>query len=194
MKPQFIISPPRQQRGAVLIVSLLMLLIITILALGAGQSTRLQERMVSTQRDYDLALQTAEAGLRAGERRIGANSVMSAPLACLALNDSVCWVYELGTLNRTVNYEDQAFQPDDWWAANALRYDASASNLISGDGLSRADPEYYIEEVEEVPDSLSIPPTGPPPSRIYYRIVARGKGGSQNAQAVLHSTYVRRFN
>ena len=27
-----------------------------------------------------------------------------------------------------------------------------------------------------------------------YRVVARGKGGTDNANVVLHSTYVRRFN
>jgi type IV pilus assembly protein PilX len=194
MKRQFNISSPRQQGGAVLVVSLLILLVITILALGASQSTRLQARMVSSQRDYDLALQSAEAGLRAGERRIGDMGIMTAPLACLTLDNSVCWVYELGALNSSVNYEDQAFESDEWWEANAMQYDSGASDVLSGEGLSRGDPEYYIEEVEEVPDSLSIPPTGPPPTRIYYRVVARGKGGSDDAQAVLHSTYVRRFN
>jgi type IV pilus assembly protein PilX len=191
MKQSINISSPHRQRGAVLVVSLLMLLVITILALGAGQSTRLQERMVSSQRDYDLALQSAEAGLRAGERRV--DSFTAAPLSCLTLNDTVCQVYELGALNSSVTYEDQAFQPDEWWTANAIPYDEGASDVMSGDGLSRADPDYYIEEVEEVRDTLSIPPTGAPPSRIFYRVVARGKGGSENAQSVLHSTIVRRF-
>ncbi|MET0661440.1 MAG: PilX N-terminal domain-containing pilus assembly protein, partial [Steroidobacteraceae bacterium] len=35
----------RDQRGAVLIVSLLLLLVMTILALGASQATRMDEKM-----------------------------------------------------------------------------------------------------------------------------------------------------
>jgi Tfp pilus assembly protein PilX len=52
---------------------------------------------------------------------------------------------------------------------------------------------FYIEEVEEVPDSLAQPTSGPPPTRIYYRVIARGEGGTDDATVVLHSTYVRRY-
>lgn len=190
----FLVPSLQQQRGAVLIVSMLLLLVVTVLALGASQSTRLQERMVGSQRNYDLALQAAEAGLRAGERMIGDDSITTAPLVCLALNEPVCRVYQGGHLDSLLSYEDQAFTSDQWWTDNSFSYDRESTGLISGEGLARIDPQYYIEEVEEVPDSLSIPPTGPPPSRIYYRVIARGAGGGGNAQIVLHSTYVRRFN
>lgn len=197
MKQQYIISSPGQQHGAVLIVSMLLLLVITVLALGASQSTRLQERMAGSQRNYDLAFQAAEAGLRAGERMIDDSGMTSPPLPCASVTNPPCKVYERGYLAQTVPYADQGFQSDAWWTARAQRYSTSTTPLIggaTGDGLARADPEFYIEEIEEVPDSLSTPPTGPPPSRVYYRIVSRGKGGTDNAQVVLHSTFARRFN
>lgn len=189
---------PRQQSGAVLIVSMLLLLVVTVLALGASQSTRLQERMAGSQRNYDLAFQAAEAGLRAGERMVDPNSMTAPPLPCAAITNPPCRVYERGFLNRTVSYEDQAYQERAWWTQRAQSYSATATtNLIggaAGEGLAKNDPQFYIEELEEVPDSLSIPPTGPPPSRVFYRIIARGEGGTEDSQVVLHSTYVRRFN
>ncbi|MET0533464.1 MAG: PilX N-terminal domain-containing pilus assembly protein [Steroidobacter sp.] len=196
MKHHFHISSPHRQHGAVLVVSMLLLLVITVLALGASQSTRLQERMAGSQRNYDLAFQSAEAAIRAGERMVDPASMAAPPLPCAAITNPPCRVYERGYLNNTVSYADQAFQSREWWTARAQNY-GTTTNLISGaagDGLAKRDPQFYVEEVEEVADALSIPPTGPPPSRVYYRIVARGEGGTDNSQVVIHSTYVRRFN
>jgi type IV pilus assembly protein PilX len=184
-----------RQRGAVLIVSMLLLLVVTILALGASQSTRLQERMAGSQRNYDLAFQAAEAGLRAGERWLDRDSLVEAPSPGIAAG---AVVYERNFLTDSyankLSYEDQVVATDQWWNTVAQPYTDGAAAAIGGDGLALADPRFYIEQIEEVPDALSKPPTGPQPSRIFYRVVARGKGGTQNANVVLQSTYVRRFN
>lgn len=189
MKQTLIIRTPGHQRGAVLIVSLLLLLVVTVLALGASQTTRLQERMVGSQRNFDLAFQSAEAGLRAGERLVN-DSMMTPPLPCAS--NPPCLVYERGYLARTNSYEDQAFLEREWWLGLAQRY--AATPAISGEGLSGQDPLFYIEEIEEVRDAGSNSPSGPAPSVVYYRIVSRGEGGTSNAAVVLHSTYARRFN
>lgn len=182
------------QSGAVMVVSMLLLLVMTVLALGASQATRMQERMAGNARDQDLALQTAEAGLRAGERLVDDPTLTEAPWPCAS---GRCRVYELGVLN-----VDVAFQNESWWDANAWGYraattwNAAVTNEIAAPALnmSRRDPQFFVEEIEEVRDALSIPPTGPAPSRMYYRITATGPGGSQTAQAVLQSTFARRFN
>jgi type IV pilus assembly protein PilX len=191
MKQKLIGQAPEHQRGAVLIVSMLLLLVVTILALGASQATRLQERMVGSQRNFDLAFQAAEAGLRAGERMV-ADTMTEPPLPCIAMSNPPCLVYERGYLNGFVSYEDQAFQDRDWWLSRSQRY--AAAPAISGEGLAGQDPLFYIEELEEVCDSCSNGPGGPAPSVVYYRIVARGEGGTSNAAVVLHSTFARRFN
>nr|WP_298725676.1 PilX N-terminal domain-containing pilus assembly protein [uncultured Steroidobacter sp.] len=184
----------RRQRGAVLIVSMLLLLVVTILALGASQSTRLQERMAGSQRNFELAFQAAEAGLRAGERWLDRDSLVAAPSPGIAPG---AVVYERNFLTESyagrLSYEDQVVADDEWWNTVAQPYTAGTA-AIGGDGLALADPRFYIEQIEEVPDALSKAPSGPQPSRIFYRVVARGKGGTQNANVVLHSTYVRRFN
>ena len=196
MKQKLIVASTARQKGAVLIVSMLLLLVVTVLALGASQATRLQERMVGSQRNFDLAFQAAEAGLRAGERMVDDSNMMAPPLPCASVNNPPCKVYERGFLATLVSYEDQAFKDRGWWIARAQSYATSpTANVIGGtEGLAIRDPLFYLEELEEVPDALSIPPTGPPPSRVFYRIVARGEGGNANAQVVIHSTYVRRFN
>ena len=185
----------RRQRGAVLIVSLLLLLVVTILALGASQSTRLQERMAGSQRNYELAFQSAEAGLRAGERWLDRDTLTEAPSPGIVPGNPV---YERNFLTDSysakLSYEDQVVATDQWWATVAQPYTGGSTDVIGGDGLALTDPSFYIEQVEEVPDALSKPPTGPQPSRVFYRVVARGKGGTANANVVLHSTYVRRFN
>jgi type IV pilus assembly protein PilX len=184
----------KQQSGAVLVVSLLLLLVLTMLALGANQTTRLQERMAAGMRDRDLAFESSEAGLRNGERIIDSLSV--APLLCTS---GRCQVYDRGVLPTTLGFQTQTWWDDNSWAYvtdqtfNSTQRTAGSGGLISASGMARADPQFVVEEIEEVPDALSVPPTGPPPSRFYYRITAAAQGGSQQAQVVLQSTFARRF-
>src|SRR5690606_3767551 len=56
-----------RERGAVLIVALVLLLVMTILGVSSLSSTTLQERMAGNLRDSNLAFQAAEAALREGE-------------------------------------------------------------------------------------------------------------------------------
>lgn len=60
----------RNQQGAILIVALIMLLLVTIIGLASMRGTSLQERMAGNLRDQELALQAAEAALRKGEARV----------------------------------------------------------------------------------------------------------------------------
>src|SRR5262245_66634802 len=119
------LSLGRRQRGAVLVVSLLLLLVMTVLALGASQATRMQERMAGNARDRDMAMQSVEAALRAGERYIGAPSISVAPFVCTTVRSLGCEVYPLGkAFAATHTYENQAFQTDSWWQTNAWDYAA----------------------------------------------------------------------
>lgn len=52
-----------QQRGAVLVVSLIVLLLLTILAITASNTATLQERMASNAQEANVAFQAAESGL-----------------------------------------------------------------------------------------------------------------------------------
>ncbi len=58
---------PNRQRGATLIVALVMLLLISLLAVGGMQGSILQERMASNAHDGSIAFQASEAALRQAE-------------------------------------------------------------------------------------------------------------------------------
>ncbi|MEO9524986.1 pilus assembly PilX family protein [Marinobacter alexandrii] len=59
--------PIQNQCGATLIVALVMLLLISLLAVGGMQSSILQERMASNAHDGSIAFQASEAALRQAE-------------------------------------------------------------------------------------------------------------------------------
>ncbi len=56
-------SALNKQRGAVLVVSLVLLLMMTILAITAASTSSLQSRMAGNAQDMNLAFQAAESGL-----------------------------------------------------------------------------------------------------------------------------------
>lgn len=64
---------PQAERGAVLIVALIMLLLLTIIGLSSMRGTSLQESMAGNMRDSNLALQASEAALRKGEEEVTAH-------------------------------------------------------------------------------------------------------------------------
>jgi type IV pilus assembly protein PilX len=57
-------SGPQRQKGAVLVIALIMLLVITLASIATIRSTTLDERMAGNSRDRDKALQAAEAAVR----------------------------------------------------------------------------------------------------------------------------------
>jgi len=56
-------SLPRQQSGAVLVLSLILLVVLTMLGISAIESTKLETRMAKNTVEYNKAFQVAEAGL-----------------------------------------------------------------------------------------------------------------------------------
>ncbi len=67
------VTPPRhsllaqRQKGATLIVALVMLLLISLLAIGGMQGSIMQERMASNAHDGAISFQASEAALRQSE-------------------------------------------------------------------------------------------------------------------------------
>ncbi|OGR32354.1 MAG: hypothetical protein A2091_00395 [Desulfuromonadales bacterium GWD2_61_12] len=67
------------ESGAVLIVSLILLLVLTLLGITAMQSTTLEEKMAGNLADRNLAFQAAEAALRDAENEIENGSLLPLP-------------------------------------------------------------------------------------------------------------------
>ncbi|UUW71653.1 pilus assembly PilX family protein [Pseudomonas oryzihabitans] len=72
-----------RQNGAVLIVTLVMLLLMTLIAIGSMRGTVLQERMAGNLRDENLAFQTAEMAQRDAEQAARNRSVADWQTAAL---------------------------------------------------------------------------------------------------------------
>ena len=169
-----------RQGGAVLIVSMLLLLVLTILALGAGQSTRLEERMAGNARDMDLAFQSSEAGLRAAETFIAATPILQ---PCADPASASCMVLEQGHFAAL----DLARQDKGWWQANAKPYGAPSAHEIQE---VTEDPRYVIEELQFVSFSLGQG-HGVPAGKTYYKSTAWSPGATETANAVVESVFSR---
>ncbi|EGH15502.1 type IV pilus assembly protein PilX, partial [Pseudomonas savastanoi pv. glycinea str. race 4] len=61
---------PARQRGMVLLVSLVFLLLLTLLGISSMQNATLQEKMAGSVTVRNVSFQAAEAQLRLGESRI----------------------------------------------------------------------------------------------------------------------------
>ena len=60
-------APVHPERGVVLLVALVMLLLVTVLGLASVRMLTLEERMAANSFDRNLAFQAAETALREGE-------------------------------------------------------------------------------------------------------------------------------
>jgi type IV pilus assembly protein PilX len=153
----------RNEKGSALIVSLIMLLLITLVAVAGMQTTIMQERMSANLYDRDLAFQAAEAALREGEALVGAG-------ARPAIGDS--HVYFINAPNRP-----------DWGGGNNTDSDSALAYSGTLDGVAKQ-PEFFIEETPIMPDFANLAiPIDPP----YYRVTARGFGGSPDTVVVVTS-------
>ncbi|MDF3864539.1 PilX N-terminal domain-containing pilus assembly protein [Pseudomonas denitrificans (nom. rej.)] len=77
------------ERGAVLLVSLVMLLLLTLIGLAGMRMVQLEERMAGNLRDRQMALQAAEAALRAGETAALERYRHDGPMASVDAADGV---------------------------------------------------------------------------------------------------------
>jgi len=169
-----------RQSGAVLIVSLLLLLVMTILGIVMMQTTRMQERMAGANRDLNMALQGAEAGLRYGESII--DGYVTQPVTVGSLPCTVC---QPGTLPVAI-YDDTQFN----WAANAQTYGNSG---LTGNDKLKANPQYTIEDIATVQRNGLELGQDVKVTREFYQVTARSTGATGNAVTVLQSTYTRVF-
>ena len=152
---------PQSQQGATLIVALVMLLLISLLAIGGMQGSILQERMSSNAHDGAISFQASEAVLRQAE------------------TDLI-----LGPLAIRLDAFDEARIPTPWtWdGANNPAF-AGTGNV---GGSVSAQPVYHHAYLADVP-SNSIETGG---GQIFerYEVTSRGQGGSPDAVSVLQST------
>ncbi|MGH8579231.1 MAG: pilus assembly PilX family protein [Gammaproteobacteria bacterium] len=166
------------QSGAVLFVSLIMLLVLTVIAVTGMQTTTLEEKMAGNLRDQTLAFQAAEAALRAGESWLRAEAAEPVPQAS-GCSSSGTVVYQLNDCKLL----DSAL----WDNTSSPVYRTYAGTLQK----VKTAPKYLIEYHSFIKDSLVAGQHGDESGRVTFRITARGTGGSDAARAYPQSTYTR---
>lgn len=173
----------RQRRqtetGAVLVVSLVFLLVLTLIGLSGLQVTSLEEKMSGNMRDRNLAFQGAESALRAGEMYLTLPTLP--PFSCT--NGRYSW----NDVNCDGTREDAQIwdSSSDWSGISKVTY--SAGTLAS----TSSAPAYIIEQMPAVAESGDSLEAGVAQDSQYYRVTARATGGTTDAVALVQSLYKR---
>lgn len=166
-----VLLPAAGERGAALVVALVFLLVMTVLGVTSMRTTTLQERMAGNVGDNNLAFQAAEAALRAGEEFL-----QQATLPAFA------------GANGLLLAQDFAGQADFWSSYVWNDENSQEADVVEYVGSS---PRYVIEELPPLPAEGGSVRFGALPEVGFYRVTARGVGGTADAVVILQTTYRR---
>jgi type IV pilus assembly protein PilX len=204
----------RAQRGAVLVVALIFLILLTILAISASGRSLLQERMAGGLRNAQQAEMSAQTALRGAEWKLWTSTTRSIAtgaggISCGQDIFTDCYIYDPTNLvANVVNFRTKS----GWVTAGATEYKGYGDSVdytsigtgtgSTGTGKLAHNPWYIIEDLGQVrPENVSGPlcesgTTGACPGggetvrqRHIYRITARASGGSPNTVRVMESTF-----
>jgi type IV pilus assembly protein PilX len=213
-------SLPRaqRQRGVVLMVALIFLVLLTILALSASGRSLLQERMAGGLRNTSLADMAAETTLRGVEWKLwtSTTTLTATPLLCgTGVLSGNCYRYDpSNTALYGASGTVTKFRTGQGWITTGTAIYTGADSgtdftKLSGSQVSGAlakNPVYLIEDM-----GVELPPgasgglhesgvtgssgTGPgSTSRHVYRITARATGADANTVRVMESTFAAKSN
>ncbi|MGR9107600.1 MAG: pilus assembly PilX family protein [Gammaproteobacteria bacterium] len=178
-----------KQQGAVLAVSLIMLLVLTLVGMTGMQTTSMEEKMSGNGRDYNLALQGAEVALRQAEAAIE-KLVTTTDFDNATAGD--------GMLAQTEPDPDY-FSSDIWYSTNG----STIGSVLETGVLSQlysSQPRYIVKYVgEKAPDTNARLNIGGYGDKLagaavtVFRITARATGGTSDSQVLLQSHYGKRF-
>jgi type IV pilus assembly protein PilX len=162
-----------KQQGVVLVVSLIMLLIMTLLAVGSMNTTVLEEKMAGNYKDRNMAFQAAEAGLRAGESYLRTTVLP-------AFDGTTAGLYQ-PTQTGLPRWEQVVWTSI---GGDVRQYQGSLSDVATP-------PVYIIEELLPVNDTGGSLEAGVAAESRYYRITSQAVGGTDTAFVILQTTYKR---
>jgi type IV pilus assembly protein PilX len=190
---------PRRERGTVLIVTLMFLIVLTLLGLSTMRGTTLEERMAGNSRDYNTALQAAEAALRDAEADLKGTgtggtprtiTVTSFPVALIGTaTPSGCNTSGLCVIaNEYVQLYNTASVDWSTSGASSTAYGsytgAATTNAAWLNGLS-AKPRYVLELMQFADGKNKDRVAGASGNVDYYYIRITAKGWGANSQTVV---------
>lgn len=185
MKP---VIPPNAQYGAVLLVSLMILLIMTVIGIAAMSTTTMEEKMAANNQQRQQALQAAETALRDAEDWLFNNVTTVADLADFDGSDGL---YGTAPTVVGITLSPPAFDiyDDTAWVSNGV----ASQNLLPNQAQPRYIIEYLGDNDGERGSNLD-PNEARKPARYNFRITAVGWSVDGTSRYLALSHYARRLN
>lgn len=187
LHPASLSHTPKSERGAALIISLILLVLITLVGVASLRNVVLEEKMAANYYDRSLAFQSAEAGLRAGEGvAVAQASTTPKHAQALALavptDNTQCSSSCSGGLCSAPGefcegrWEMTGFTG--WTSATGVTLNTQAGSA----------PQYFVEFLGNTfPCDPSTPLVNTTCAR--YRITARSQTGVDRSEVILQSVY-----
>jgi len=194
-----VVSTPKDIKGAVLIIGLILLFSLTLLGIGAMSTNLLQQRMATNMGDATLAFNAADTLIRREQRWLRTQPNETPLLAANCGNATQCIYYGgqdkkniLVTTYTEEWWDAPAVFSQAWWDNNAYDYccNPAPSNLAN----VLLDPRIVIERQQYELDSIDIGTTSNPTGVTYYRMTARGTGSTSLSESVIQATVSKRWN
>ncbi|RZM03955.1 MAG: hypothetical protein EOP73_03675 [Variovorax sp.] len=189
------------QRGLSLIVVLQLLLLVSILGIGAAQIATMNERGARNDRDAQSALQAAEAGLADAIGDIDGPAGAAARADVFAEGAGIDFAEGCGTGARNRGLCAQKLSGKPVWqdvdftdtARTAVFGEFTGRSFDSGAGVERGvrpalAPRYIVEAVD---DRELLSDLSGPASKV-YRVTVMGFGPRRDIQAVVQALYRRK--
>ena len=176
-----------KQRGLVLVSSMLLLLVVTILAVAIFRSFGIEEKIAGNQREKQRALHAAESAQQFAEWWLSSGTGTTTPIICNSIvvaavgstAGQVC-ANTLPSLDPNLNV---ANLPLPWPAGVTYAPPNMQFNVAGGVNTYTQSPLFYISYLGTTADSTTSN------FKLLYQVDAVGYGGSQNALAIVESTY-----
>jgi len=179
---------PGRQRGAVLLVGLMVLVVLALLGVAYSQVAVIQERLAGNFKDLSLAFQASESSSRWGMSWLQSlgGEVLSRPFPCNADCDESTPVREAGF------YPAHPGPKNEYWDSAGVY----GIRPIDGEDMSYAvalvheQPKYVMEQQFFMRDDLA----GDPQKGVaFYRVTAKGIGARPNSDAIVTAVIAKRF-
>lgn len=191
----------RSNKGSVLIVSLVFLLLLTIVGVSAMNMTNLEEKMSGNFRDHDLAFQTAESALLDAEEFVETTFEIEQALTNPACTGTNCYSSSgNGGLFFHGEFENSSTPVTSCtagttkeWEDSAVWADSSKTRSIDTQVTGTVENARYIIEfrcfVPRDPTNADPDPATYAQWSPSFRITAVASGSSTDAQVMLQSIY-----
>ena len=167
---------PSRQRGAVLLIGLILLVVLTLVGVSTMETTGMEHKMVANMSDRQVCFEAAERAVKIGEDWLNAQA--SQPDSSGGGSSPV--------------YEDLTAN---WWNTDANWTSWSHASVSAAAQEAQA-PIYVVENLASMRsrDNLNSLQAGDTNTgRAFYRVYAKGFGQRAANKCVIQTTYARRF-